>query len=114
MPADPTPAPEWAVKMASGYLLSSRAHPEGHAVGLAILLAGVRDAALREAAEGLKMLRPNSEGYRRPEWDRFDFDLPCADAIDEAFDVGSTAILALVGTAPKQTEMQTPKESPRG
>jgi hypothetical protein len=75
MPADPTPAPEWAVKMVASFE-SKGEHP------LAELLASVRDAALREAA-GLFV---GDKG------------------------LVSGEILALVGSAPKQTE----KESPRG
>lgn len=62
--------------------------------------AEARAAALEEAAEALRLLRPNSEGYRRSEWDRFDFEMPCADAIDKAFDIGAAAIRALILTKP--------------
>lgn len=55
----------------------------------------VRAAALEEAAEALRVLRPNSEGYRRDEWAKFNWDLPCADAIDKGFDIGIAAIRAL-------------------
>ncbi len=111
MPADPTPAPAWAVKIALIRKWGARKaalvdDPDPDSLELASVIASVRDAALREAADGLRMLRPNSEGYRRTEWDGFDFDQPCADAIDRAFDVGAADILKLVGTAPK--------EAPRG
>lgn len=62
--------------------------------------AEVRAAAMEEAAEALRLLRPNSEGYRRSEWDRFDFEMPCADAIDKAFDIGSAVIRALISAKP--------------
>lgn len=54
-----------------------------------------RAAALEEAAEALRLPRPNSEGYKRSEWDKFDWEQPCADAIDTAFDIGAAAIRAL-------------------
>lgn len=46
-PDDPAPAPEWAVYMASEYLMSSR-RDDGR---LARLLATLRERTLREAAD---------------------------------------------------------------
>lgn len=80
MPADPTPAPEWAVKMLVG---AYNAPPGTWRLfthdPLARLLASVRDAALREAAE----LAMSLGGSAYPS--------DCHDAI-----------LSLVGTAPKE------------
>lgn len=56
-------------------------------------------AAREEAVETLRLLRPNSEGYRRTEWEGFNFDLPTADAIDEAFNVGIAAIRSRLDAA---------------
>jgi len=94
MPADPTPAPEWAVKMLVG---AYNAPPGTWRLfthdPLARLLASVRDAALREAAEVCATnaayldARPDCDGGGDCRMDESD-------------------ILALVGTAPK--------EAPRG
>ena len=97
--SDPAPAPAWASSMAIDFANKASG---GNSIDLALLLASVREGALREAAGALTALAPNGAGYRRPEWERFDFDLPCADAIDKAFKVGSGAILSLLTTPPRE------------
>lgn len=95
MPADPTPAPEWAVNAAKDYfgrphVAWTKAGERGYFPDLARLLASVRDAALREAAD-----RCN----------RLDVVLPsCSAPVRRAADKCRDAILSLVGTAPKPTE----------
>jgi hypothetical protein len=68
---------------------------------LARLLATLRERTLREAADNLRALAPNGAGYGRKEWDDFNFNLPCADAIDVALKIGEDAILSLIAQPPK-------------
>ena len=111
MPANPTPAPEWAVKMVAAVgedyayeLEDLRQRGEPYLIGTnglwyqmhALLLAGVRDAALREAAARCR--REASVWEQIPGTDNGAREVVCDDLAD--------AILALVGTAPK--------EAPRG
>lgn len=90
MPADPTrAAPEWAVRQARSFLRSWWEDPDTYAQkrdDLAHLLASVRDAALREAAEKCGMLAaclPDG-----------------ADTARRQASACKSSILALVGTAP--------------
>ena len=104
MPANPTPAPEWAVKMVAAVgedyayeLEDLRQRGEPYLIGTnglwyqmhALLLASVRDAALREAAEKCKATESEliAEGSVR-----------MSASVRWVHDV----ILALVGTAPKE------------
>lgn len=99
MPADPTPAPapEWAVKMAAHYHGYDEDEPvgihrEAAVDALALLLASVRDAALREAAGVSNVLAAEFELNR----DAY------SDAKAKGADECTDAILSLVGTAPKE------------
>lgn len=93
MPADPTPAPEWAVKMALVLKWGARKaalvdDPDPDSLRIAQVAAFVRDATLREAAD-----RCN----------RLDVVLPsCSAPVRRAADKCRDAILSLVGTAPKE------------
>lgn len=82
MPADPTPAPEWAVKMGRSLerSLSNIPYATHEARGdvIARLLASVRDAALWEAADAV------------------------VDNVARWLDA-ERAILALIGTPPKES-----------
>lgn len=82
---DPTPAPEWAVKMAASYG-ESWDHTTEERNDLALLLASVRDAALREAADAV------------------------VDNVARWLDA-ERAILALIGTAPKEADAMTDDEA---
>lgn len=93
METDPTPAPapEWALEMAKQHILDCfrRDGSDGMTTDeiIALLLASVRDAALREAAKRC---------------DKLDVVLPsCSAPVRRAADKCRDAILSLVGTAPK-------------
>lgn len=95
MPADLTPAPEWAVNLATQHLTEEAqehwAMEEGAEARLARLLASVRDAAMREAAE---LCRSEARAWGEiPGTDNGAREVMCDDL--------SESILALVGTAPK-------------
>lgn len=96
MPADPTPAPEWAVNAAKDYfgrphVAWTKAGERGYFPDLARLLASVRDAALREAADGIEALIRGAVNLGQP---------MTARGVSFALD----HVYALVGTAPKPTE----------
>lgn len=131
MPADPTPAPEWAVKMAFSDVFPSYVKrlgyegarhelryigPESWALmeRLALSYASVRDATLREAAARC--------GERAKSFDNATTDGATGRRIFRAHALEARAcggaILSLVGTAPKQTqsaaEAEGREEAPRG
>ena len=85
MPADPTPAPEWARKMVASFE-SKGEYP------LAELLASVRDAALREAVADLSRIF-------LAKWARHGADFSPEGVMLDAVDA---TLGALVGTAPKE------------
>ena len=101
----PAPAPEWAHDMVQEFENSGGVGPlsADAYVRFVALLATLRERTLREAADNLRALAPNGAGYRRKEWDDFNFDLPCADAIDMALKIGEDAILSLIAQPPKES-----------
>ncbi len=95
MPADPTPAPEWAVKIALIRKWGARKaalvdDPDPDSLELASVIASVRDAALREAAG-------------RIQWWRDALAAEGSLSLEAAMRMAESEVSALVGTAPKET-----------
>ena len=119
MPPDPTPPappPEWAMRMADAYvtLIESMRGASGYTHGgvvrsLGTLLASVRDGALREAAGKCCAVSARMKAIASAQRDVPGHDIRIG-YIEGVRDVGG-AILALLGTAPRESASE---ESPRG